>query len=133
MVSFWLLLGLISAAVFVRIGRGRPLAWWAVSLVVVAAVYVGFALARGDVSDALIEAGGAVVYGAVAWLGLRRDDARIVAAGWALHPLWDLGAHIGAGLEAPAWYVWACLSFDLVVAVVLLTRPGWSRSHHDDV
>lgn len=122
MIALWLLLGLLGAAVYVRIGRTKPLAWWALGLAVAAGLYVVFALARGDGVDALIEAGGVMLYGAVAWLGVRRGSEGLVAVGWALHPAWDLGVHLGTGVEAPAWYIWLCLSFDLVVAGALLVR-----------
>lgn len=122
MTALWLSLGVVGAAVYLRLSRGRPLAWYAAGLALAALLYVGFALVRGDLPDTGTEAGGLVLYGAVAWLGVRRRSADLVAVGWALHPMWDLGVHLGLGVEAPAWYVWACLSFDLVVATALVAQ-----------
>ncbi len=125
----WLALGATLAALYILIGRrldGRaePM-WWASGLVVAASIYVGFALARGAPPVATaFEVGGVVAYGGLAGLGLR--DRRWLAAGWLLHPVWD-GLHRPGGFAlAPEWYVWACLSFDVVVGLWLVanvTRP----------
>ena len=122
MIALWLALGLAGGAAFAWAGRARPLAWWGAGLAVAAALYVAFALARGDLAHAAVEASGAALYGAVAWVGVRQRRAGPVALGWALHPVWDLGVHLGAGLPAPAWYVWACLSFDVLVGAALAAR-----------
>jgi hypothetical protein len=49
-----------------------------------------------------------------------------LAAGWALHPIWDAALHLqGSGAaHAPEWYVVACISFDLPVAAYI----QWNRS-----
>ena len=122
MIGLWVLLGVSGGAAFAWLSRQRPLAWWATGLVVAAVVYVAFALARGDLGHAVLEASGVALYGTVAWAGVRQRRAGLVAAAWALHPAWDLGVHLGLGLPAPAWYVWACLSFDVVVGLALVAR-----------
>ena len=62
------------------------------------------------------------------WLGLRRSPLWL-AAGWALHPVWDIALHFfGPGRAfAPETYTIACLSYDLVVAgyIVAAYRFGW--------
>lgn len=128
-VWLWLLLGVVLAVPYLRVGqrlrgrRGRV--WWAGGLVIAALLYVAFALAAGASGGALaVEVGGVLLYGVPAALGLRGHRGWL-AAGWLLHPLWDLGLH-GAGGVAPEWYVWACLSFDLVVGASLWR--GVSRS-----
>ncbi len=122
MIAGWVLLGVALAIPYVGVGRRltgrRARVWWAGGLVVAALVYVAFAVARGAPPLALaFEAAGVVGYGMFAWLGLR-GHAGWLAAGWLLHPLWDVGLHTGFAL-APAWYVWACLGFDVVVGVWL--------------
>ena len=44
-----------------------------------------------------------------------------IVAGWALHPLWDVGLHfLGPGRSfAPETYTIACLGFDLLVAAYI--------------
>ena len=120
----WFLLGAALATAYVAVGRRLGVrearAWWAGGLVVAAALYVAFAVARGAPPLAILfEAGGVVVYGAFAWRGLR-GDLRWAAAGWLLHPLWDYALHRPGGFAlAPEWYVWLCLSFDVVVGLAL--------------
>ncbi|MAQ95132.1 MAG: hypothetical protein CMM84_16600 [Rhodothermaceae bacterium] len=115
-----LLLGVVLALVYVRLGRrlrGRNArVWWAAGLVAAAALYVVFALARGDVAGAALEMIGVTLVGVAVRMGLR-GDLRWLAAGWLLHPLWDLGVH--PPLEAPPLYIWLCLSFDAVVGIAL--------------
>lgn len=87
-------------------------------LVVAAAAYVFFATLAGESPFwLLVEVGGVAIYGALALLGVRRS-AWWLAAGWALHPVWDIPLHyFGPGHTfAPASYAIACLSFDLLVA-----------------
>lgn len=122
MTVLWLLLGLALAAPYLAVGRrktGRAArVWWAVGLVAVALVYVGFAAAAGEGLG--LEVLGVAVFGTFAAMGVRGARGWL-AAGWLLHPLWDLGLH-GDGGVAPLWYVWACLSFDVAVGGWLWLR-----------
>ena len=97
-------------------------------LLVAALIYVGFALAAGAGVGALVgELVGVALFGAVAWLGLRRS-ALWLAAGWAAHVGWDLLLHpLTASGYAPDWYVRACIGFDLAVAAWLAFRPSSER------
>lgn len=95
----------------------------ALGLLVAALLYVAFALIEGETVWLLVEAVGVAAYGSLAWLGLRRS-ALWLAAGWALHPAWDVGLHlVGEGAAvAPEWYATACISFDLLIAGYMVTR-----------
>ena len=121
----WLLLGAALAVLFIIIGhRVKFLDFkisMAIGLVVGALVYVGFAVAWGNIQWVLIEALGIPLYGAMAWLGLRKSPIWI-AVGWLLHMPWDLFVHyIGPGFHvAPDWYMFAFFSFDLIVGGYLL-------------
>lgn len=99
-------------------GRIRVLA---VSLLLAALVYPGFALVWGDASWFGIEVAGVFLYGLMAWLGWRVAPLWL-ALGWLLHPLWDVFLHLlGPGAHiAPAWYAVACVSFDIAVAVYIV-------------
>ena len=59
----------------------------------------------------------------LAWLGLRQS-AIWLAIGWAVHPAWGAFLHMrGPGATfAPAWYVVACISFDILVAAFILFK-----------
>ncbi len=119
------LLGALLAALFAglarRVRREEPL--YAAGLLVVALVYVGFAAAGATAARLAVELVGVALFGAAAWLGLRRSPLWL-AAGWAAHVGWDLLLHPLTGLGyAPAWYVRACIGFDLVVAAWIALRP----------
>ncbi len=126
MSAIQLLLGAVLAVPFVLYVRSRrgedPI--YAQGLVVAALIYVGFAVAAGAGAGALVtEIIGVLLFGAVAWLGVRRA-ALWLAAGWAAHVGWDLLLHPLAGSGyAPAWYVRACVGFDLAVAAWIALRP----------
>ena len=95
------------------------------SLTVAAVIYVGFAAVGGSATWILYETAGVAVFSAMARLGMRRSPIWL-AAGWALHPIWDAALHLqGSGATlAPEWYVVACISFDLLVAAFI----HWNRS-----
>ena len=119
MSALQILLGALLAAPLVLAARGRRVERqiYAAGLVVAALVYVGFAAAAGAGTAALArELIGVALFGAVAWLGLRRA-AIWLAAGWAAHVGWDLLLHpLSEAGFAPAWYVRACIGFDLALA-----------------
>ena len=119
-----LLAGAVGGALFVSIAYILPRRTpgiLATGLVVAALFNVYFAI-RARVSPAwlAVELAGLAIYGAMA-LCARRGSAWWIAAGWALHPVWDVALHyIGPGRAfAPAWYAMLCLPWDLVVAAVV--------------
>lgn len=124
-----LLLGLVLGALFIVIARLKPRAErlvLAVGLVVATFFYLGSAaVGRAPASWLGIELLGVAAFGLVAWLGMR-GSAWWLVAGWALHPVWDVGLHlVGAGSTfAPAWYAVNCISFDLLVAAYVVWRFG---------
>ena len=128
MIWFWLLLGWLGAVPYVALGwrmpRDRGFAWWSAGLITAASVYVVFALLGGQLAHAALEASGVILFGGAALWAARQRRGGALALAWALHPAWDLGVHLGMGVEAPAWYVWACLSFDLIVGAAIW---AWSR------
>ena len=118
-----LLAGAAGGALFVgtafalpRRARGILVA----GLLVAALFYVYFAVrAHASPTWLVAELAGVALYGATAWRG-RHGSAWWIAAGWALHPLWDVALHyVGPGRAfAPTWYTTVCLTWDLVVASV---------------
>lgn len=91
-----------------------------------AGAYFGFAISAGAGPIwTLVELAQVVVFDTMALLGLR-GSPHWIAAGWALHPLWDAGLHyIGPGRSfAPITYAIACISFDLVVAAYVAIVYG---------
>lgn len=87
-------------------------------LIVAAAFYILFAAAdRADTVWITAEVMGLIVFGGLGIIGVRGSPWWL-AAGWALHPVWDVGLHyFGAGRAfAPEAYVIACVSWDWIVA-----------------
>jgi hypothetical protein len=121
LIFIWLLLGLVAGSLFVRYVHVHPARRkfiLGLGLVVAALIYVVFALWSNALSLwLLIELAGVALYGTAGLLGMR-GSIWWLAAGWALHPVWDVVLHsLGAGsVFAPQWYVFACVSFDLLVA-----------------
>jgi hypothetical protein len=95
-------------------------------LFIAAGVYIVFAVRASEGALWVLgELVGVAIFGGMALLGLR-DSIWWIVAGWALHPLWDVGLHyLGPGRPfAPATYTIACLSFDLLVAAYIAIAYG---------
>lgn len=94
---------------------------WAIGLLIVALIYLGFAgYQQMDAPHLLLEIIGIIVYGSFAFLSLRYGVLWL-ATGWILHVAWDALVHpYWAAPCAPSWYPGACLGFDLVVAAFLI-------------
>ena len=136
MIEQFLLGGAINALALVivayllsrSVGEIYGRALLAIVLVIAGGAYVGFAVA-GNASGLwfLAELVQAVALGAFALLGLRGSPYWL-AAGWAIHPLWDVVLHyLGAGHAfAPEAWAISCVSFDLLVAayIALAHRLG---------
>jgi len=134
MIPYFLLGGTVNAIILVVIAFllsrftrdiiGRSLL--VIFLFIAAGAYVGFAVGAG-VSGiwVLAQLVHVIVFGTMGLLGLRGSPYWI-AAGWALHPLWDFPLHyIGPGHSfAPESWAIACVSFDLVVAAYIVIAYG---------
>ena len=99
-------------------------------LVIAAGAYFGFATTGRELVGTeqiwiLVELIQAVVFGAIGLLGLRGSPYWI-AAGWALHPFWDVLLHyVGPGHSFTPWaYAIACVSFDWLVAIYIVIAYG---------
>jgi uncharacterized protein DUF6010 len=98
----------------------------AIGLLIAALFYDYFAIRAGKgILWVIGELVGVATFGGMALLGLRRS-MWWVAAGWALHPLWDVVLHyVGPGRAfAPINYTIACVSFDPLVAVYIAIAYG---------
>ena len=139
MTGQWLVNGVFQASTLIvvawalsRWGRevvGRALL--ALLLCGAALTYVRFAVEAGAGSGWVVaELAGVVLYGGLAVRGLRGSPMWL-AAGWALHPVWDVAVHYaGPGHAfAPDAYAITCLSFDLLVAAYIVVdhRYGLTR------
>lgn len=120
-----LLAGVLGAFGFNRWVGTRPeraREIYTLGLVVTAMIYVVMAF-LADASDTAIvlESAGVLFFGVFVLVSVTHH-AWWLGVGWLLHPLWDLALHAPFGWwsHAPEWYVWACVSFDLMVGVAVL-------------
>lgn len=90
----------------------------AVVLVLVAGIYVGFALQDGRVRTLAVEGAVALGFIAAALAGLW-VNAWFIPAAYVLHGFWDLAHHRHVATAMPAWYVPFCAVFDWVFAAGL--------------
>lgn len=104
---------------FATDARGRTAL--AIGLFAAAGAYFGFAIVgSGSRVWILVELLQVVGFSLIGLYGMR-GSPKWLALGWALHALWDVGVHyIGPGRTfAPLGYVFACLTFDLVVSAYI--------------
>jgi hypothetical protein len=90
----------------------------AFGLLVAALIYPVWVLASRATDWLLLESAGVVLFGAIAWLGVR--NSLWLVLGWAAHVGWDAGLHLDRQSVIPFWYPLLCVGFDLVVAGFLL-------------
>lgn len=113
---------LIALAVVIAVrtlARSYELHVYAAGLVVAAAIYLLAALSAAASASWLgLELGGVVLFGALAFFGLRTHPA-FLGLGWCLHVAWD--AFLSADLVSP-WYPGLCAGFDLVLGAYILAR-----------
>ncbi|MEM7110957.1 MAG: DUF6010 family protein [Chloroflexota bacterium] len=127
MTFIWLLLGVVLGIGFLLFAQRQgqeEKRLLAMGLVLAALVYVAFlGIFGGTTTWFWIELGGVLVYSFVAWLGWRFHTLWL-AVGWGLHPIWDAALHlfVGGADFVPEWYVWACISFDIVVAAYIVMQ-----------
>jgi hypothetical protein len=119
---------------FVKDIVGRTLL--ATVLFAAAGAYFGFAVvARPPAIWGLLELLQVVAFGTLGLLGWK-GSPKWLALGWLLHPVWDFGAHhLGPGRSfAPLSYVFACITFDWVVAAyIFIYYRGASRQAPNSV
>lgn len=102
----------------------EPLARGVVShlLTLIAAIYVGFALASQGKLALWVQVGGCAGFVALALAGLWKGWLWLVL-GLALHGVWDFVHHGERGQGVvPVWYVPACASYDWVLAAFVALR-----------
>ena len=123
--------GLGAALLTVGAFRLLPPRWehraYAAALFAAAVIYARFAVSgHADPTWVAAEVTGIIAYLPFAIFGLRWP--RVLAAGWALHMVWDL-AHLDRHAFVPEGYAELCGIFDLVIAAAILWRArAWAGS-----
>jgi uncharacterized protein DUF6010 len=141
---WYLVIGVLAAIGSVTISRSRfsPRAehiFFALLLVLIAAMYLAFVAYFGDYSTLLPEACAVAVFAALGLLGLRWPA--LLVLGYALHGGWDLAheiwVHLGAGAgtggarpltDIPLAYGVFCAAYDWCMAGYFFTRrAAWAQ------
>jgi hypothetical protein len=95
-------------------------------LFIAAGAYFGFTYLEDPGIWTLAALVQVIIFGTMGLLGLRSSPYWI-AAGWALHPLWDVGLYyIGPEFSVAriTYYEIACVTFDWVIAVYIVIAYG---------
>ena len=126
-VIFWLAVGVVTSTVLIKYVHHKSsearLKILGYALIIAALIYVLFAVLASDLVWIGIESFGVLLYGAF-FVASKNRSWYLLAVGWLLHPVWDVGLHLSASGSnvAPQWYVIMCISFDITVACYLLAQ-----------
>jgi len=110
------------------VGFDKDRSFYPVVLIVIAALYLLFAVQAGSTEALVAELIPALVFMAAAALGFRKSPWFVVA-GLALHGVFDFFHHaVIANPGVPVWWPGWCLAYDVVaaayLAVLILVRRG---------
>ncbi|QBF31411.1 DUF6010 family protein [Thalassococcus sp. S3] len=120
------LLGLLPLPVHMFLPAGPSYQLAAITLVLIAGVYLGYAFKDGRAKAISIECIGAAAFATAAWLGLNGYPLAIVIA-LALHGVWDV-LHVKLiDTDIPPWYVPFCSFVDWIMAAGLYLI--WMMTH----
>jgi hypothetical protein len=111
--------GVIQAAVPLGFWWLEPATVYALSLVLIAAVYIGFAVADGRPRVVAVEAAVAAVFVVVAAAGVT-GPAWLLVAGFTAHGFKDLWQHRRQYVANTRWWPPFCLVIDFVAAAILV-------------
>ncbi len=112
------------------IGFDKERSFYPVVLIVIAALYLLFAVMAKSTSSLVAEAIPALAFVAVAALGFRKTPW-LVVAGLALHGVFDFFHHaVIANPGVPIWWPGWCLAYDVVAAAYLATLILIRRPSH---
>ena len=117
---------------------GSPLAFWwldpatvyALGLALIAAVYIGFAVADGRASVIVVESSVAAVFVVLAAVGVT-GSAWLLVLGYIGHGLKDLWQHRSHYVANTRWWPPFCLVVDWVLAAVMVALIILSIHFHD--
>ena len=123
----WLFLGAITGFIYTRYAKKNSHAIskiYRVGLIIAAGIYVVFAIFASEPGRAIvIELAGLALFGGAA-LQAKQSTNWLLVLGWTGHAFWGFALHYlgpATGI-APTWYVLACFTFDLVVAIDIALR-----------
>jgi len=112
------------------IGFDKERSFYPVVLIVIATLYLLFAVIANSTRSLVAEAVPALVFVAMAALGFRKKIPWLVVAGLALHGVFDFfHSAVIANPGVPEWWPGWCLAYDVVAAaylaaLILIRRPS---------
>lgn len=118
-------LAVLMVAPLVFLSKPAGLQFLAVLIGFVGAIYFGFAIASGTVTDLVVEFLVAGVFLAVGVVALWADAPLVLAVGYGAHTVWD-AVHHPRAVSTPVrtWCPPFCIVFDVaVVAFILAWLP----------
>jgi len=112
------------------IGFDKERSFYPVVLIVIAALYLLFAVMAKSIDSLVAEAIPALIFVATAALGFRKTPW-LVVAGLALHGVFDFFHHaLIANPGVPVWWPGWCLAYDVVAAAYLAALILIRRASH---
>ncbi|SHI00416.1 DUF6010 family protein [Marivita hallyeonensis] len=96
----------------------------AITLVLIAGIYIGYAFKDGRPQTILLEFSVALAFATAAWLGLN-GYPYVIAAALAAHGLWDLLHHNLVKTDVPRWFIPFCVICDWIMATGLILIWGF--------
>lgn len=113
------LLGVVPLPVHVFLPDELSYQLAAITLVLIAGIYIGYAFKDGRPSKVMLEFFVAIAFAAAAWVGLNGYPYVIAGALFA-HGLWDLLHHNLIKTEVPRWFIPFCVICDWFMAAGLM-------------
>lgn len=112
------------------IGFDKERSFYPVVLIVIAALYLLFAVMAGSIDSLVAEAIPALLFVAMASFGFRKTPW-LVVAGLALHGVFDFFHHaVIVNPGVPVWWAGWCLAYDVVAAAYLAALILVRRTSH---
>lgn len=113
------------------VGFDKERSFYPVVLIVIASLYLLFAVMASSTESLVAEAIPALVFVTMAVLGFRKNAPWLVVAGLALHGVFDFfhpAVITNAGV--PVWWPGWCLSYDVVAAAYLAALVLVRKASH---
>ena len=114
------------------IGFDKERSFYPVVLIVIASLYLLFAVMAKSTDALIAESIPALIFVAMAAVGFRKKTPWLVVAGLALHGVFDFFHHaVIANPGVPVWWPGWCLSYDVVAAAYLAALILMRKKSHE--
>jgi len=128
-IMWGLLVGALQAASPVAVRWLEPATLHALYIALIAAVYIGFAVADGRTKVIAVESTVAAAFVVLAAVGVT-GSAWLLVVGYAAHGVKDLWQHRTQYVTGTRWWPPFCATVDFLVAAVLAVEVAYGMSFH---